>query len=363
MNKKTNIFENVLTISTDPLSNGGIASVVNVYQKNIYPFKHISSTKSTSKFENAIVLFKAIILIITRLIFDKKIKIVHIQGASYNSFHRKYIFFWLSKFVFRKKVIYHIHGAEFHLFYSKANSKLKKKIVKFLTNSDVIICLSEEWEKYFKDTFKLKKIEVLNNVIKRPEVLTNKQSNKIDIINFLFLGTVGKRKGMWDILDVIIKHKSEFEGKIKLFVGGNGEIEKMLALIENEKLMEIVEFIGWVKDTPKIEMLNKCQVYLLPSYNEGLPISILEAMSYSMPIISTKVGGIPQVVEDNKNGFLIEPGNKEQIYSSIKFFIDNPDKIVEYGNNSSEMVKRFYMESVLTKLKSIYNELIYNQNI
>jgi len=358
MNKTTNIFENVLTISTDPQSNGGIASVIIVYQKHIHPFKHISSTRSTSKFKNAFVFFKAIILLITRLIFDKKIKIVHIQGASYNSFHRKYIFFWLSKFVFNKKVIYHIHGAEFHLFYNKANSKLKKKIVKFLTNSDMIICLSEEWEKYFKDTFKLKRIEVLNNVINKPEIHTEKQLNKTDIFYFLFLGTIGKRKGIWDILDVIINHKSEFEGRIKLFVGGNGEIEKMLTIIENEKLTEMVEFIGWVKDTKKNEMLNKCQVYILPSYNEGLPISILEAMSYSMPIISTKVGGIPQVVENNKNGFLIEPGNKEQIYSSIKFFIDNPEKVVEYGNNSSEMVKRFYMESVLIKLKSIYNELI-----
>lgn len=358
MNKTTNIFENILTISTDPQSNGGIASVISVYKKHIHPFNQISSTKSTSKFENAFVFFKAIILLIIYLIFNKKIKIVHIQGASYNSFHRKYVFFWLSKYVFNKKIIYHIHGAEFHLFYNKANSKLKKKIVKFLTNSDLIICLSEEWKKYFKNTFKLKRIEILNNVINKPEKHTKKQLNKTDFLYFLFLGTIGKRKGMWDILNVIINHKNEFKGKIKLFVGGNGEIEKMLTIIEKEKLSEIVEFIGWVKDTKKIEMLKKCHVYILPSYNEGLPISILEAMSYSMPIISTNVGGIPQVVENNKNGFLIEPGNKEQIYSSIKFFIDNPEKVVEYGNNSSEMVKRFYMENVLNKLKHIYNELI-----
>lgn len=64
-------------------------------------------------------------------------------------------------------------------------------------------------------------------------------------------------------------------------------------------------------------MLNGADVYVLPSYKEGLPISILEAMSYSLPVISTRVGGIPEIIMNGKNGLLINPGDKEALYESI----------------------------------------------
>ena len=132
----------------------------------------------------------------------------------------------------------------------------------------------------------------------------------------LFLGLLGKNKGIYDLLECIRDHKVEFQGKLKLYIGGNGEIEHVKQLIKEYGIADIVIFEGWVSGDKKIELLNKSDAYILPSYKEGLPISILEAMSYGMPIISTPVGGIPEIVSNGENGYLVEPGNKEDIYNN-----------------------------------------------
>ena len=96
----------------------------------------------------------------------------------------------------------------------------------------------------------------------------------------------------------------------------------------------------------------------MPSYNEGLPIAILEAMSYSHPIISTPVGGIPEVVKDHQNGILVEPGNLEQIKEALLFFIEHPEVIRSYGKKSYEIVQPYFPENVFLQLKEIYCDLL-----
>lgn len=111
----------------------------------------------------------------------------------------------------------------------------------------------------------------------------------------------------------------------------------------------------------KIDWLQKSNVYTLPSYNEGLPISILEAMSYGQAIISTNVGGIPEIVIPMKNGILIEPGNLKEIESAIDFFIEHPQKIEVYGHESKQMVDKHLPDNVMNELTEIYTSLLSNE--
>lgn len=104
--------------------------------------------------------------------------------------------------------------------------------------------------------------------------------------------------------------------------------------------------------------MNWADIYILPSYNEGLPIAILEAMSYTHPIISTPVGGIPEVVKDHQNGILVEPGNLEQIKEALLFFIKHPEVIESYGQKSYEIVQPYFPENVFLQLKKIYYDLL-----
>jgi glycosyltransferase involved in cell wall biosynthesis len=154
---------------------------------------------------------------------------------------------------------------------------------------------------------------------------------------------------------VIIENKEKLEGRAMFYIGGKGETEKLIRIIHKNNLNKIVKFIGWVSGKKKIECLNKTDVFILPSYYEGLSISILEAMSYGLPIISTCVGGTPEIVEDKKNGLLIDPGNKLQLLDAIFYALKNQKELQNYGVVSKRKVTKNLPANVKKELLKLYH--------
>jgi glycosyltransferase involved in cell wall biosynthesis len=346
----------ILIISGHYKGKGGIAIVVNTLSTYYESFNYVASIHSRSP-----VMFWYFGICILKLfyyILIKRIKIVHIHGASYGSFVRKMIIINICRF-FQIKIVYHIHGAKFNLFYTKYN---KCNIVKNTINkADVLVVLSNSWQEFFKSVTDIKKIFVLNNIVEKPDFERSYPHNYLSI-KFLFLGRIGDRKGIFDLLEIIKEYKEYLTGKFSLYIGGDGETDKLIEFIEKNDLHDFVEFEGWVSGEKKKELLAACDIYILPSYNEGLPISILEAMSYEMPVISTTVGGIPEVVSNNENGFLITPGDRQKLFECIRFFIENPHELERMGKKSAEIAARFYPEQVIPKLENIYQQLLATSN-
>lgn len=340
----------VLTIGIDyRVVRGGIAAVENVYSTFYKPFNHVTTTVTNGQVKKLLVLCKAILQFLYWMLFHPEIKIVHVQGSVGASFWRKAIFIYIAKF-FHKKVVWHMHAGRFAIFYQQHRYAVRKVVNK----SDVIIALSEYWKEYFKNEFPTKRVEIIKNVISAPSV----HKQQTGYFTLLFLGLLGKNKGIYDLLECIWDHKVEFQGKLKLYIGGNGEIEHVKQLIKEYGIADIVIFEGWVSGDKKIELLNKSDAYILPSYKEGLPISILEAMSYGMPIISTPVGGIPEIVSNGENGYLVEPGNKEDIYKAIISLLNDSDLRNRMGSVSLSRVGEHLPEYVEKQLETLYDSLL-----
>ena len=346
----------VLTLGPDYRTlKGGIASLLDVYAKNDLSFKFLPTYSYENNLVNILLFPYYYLRIFFFLFYNKRCRIVHIHGASQISFYRKYLVFISVKYILKRKVIYHIHGGAFHKFENESSSWVKKRIHEMLNNSDVIICLSDYWKNYFITNYKPKKVIVLNNIINNPKNIEKNKST--GLIQFLFLGKVMDEKGVFDLLNLVYNNKEYLQNKINIIVGGDGEIEKLRNKIQEFEISHIVDYIGWVSGDDKIMLLNESDVFLLPSYYEGLPISILEAMSYYMPIISTDVGGIPTIVKENINGILIKPGDQASLFGAMRFFIDNPDEIYRYGQNSYTLVKDYLPNKVINDLHKIYQKL------
>ena len=100
-------------------------------------------------------------------------------------------------------------------------------------------------------------------------------------------------------------------------------------------------------------------VFVLPSYNEGMPLAILEAMSYGVPIISTNVGGIPTLVENGVNGFIISPGDILHLENSLRLLISDVDLRQRMSDNNYNKIKSEYsIENNMKKIHKIYQDLI-----
>lgn len=346
------IFEKVLFIGPDIKGKGGISSVLHSYGKMITPFHYMSSNSRYGTIVGLIMLIK-LLIILPYYCFVKRIKIVHIHGASGKSFVRKRLIMKWAKLLGRKTV-FHCHGGEFKSYVAKTG---EKKVLDVLRGYDAIVGLSQKWVNYFNGDLGLMNVIKVNNVVEPVQgvVSNSKYTGKIKM---LFLGTICNNKGIFDLLNVIAIHKTELDGKIKLFIGGNGEVERLKSFILQNKLGAVVEYVGWVTGDDKKQLFNNCDIIMLPSYIEGLPIVLLEAMANGKPSVTTNVGGIPEIIENEVNGIVHNPGDKEAIYSAIKLFIDNPQLIKEYGAEGLKKVENFYPDAVKAQLENLYNQLL-----
>lgn len=329
---------------------GGIAVVLNSYSRIYSRFCIIVNSNGKDAITNLLQLLYSLVATTFRLIFCGNIRIVHIHTASFNSFKRSALFISLAK-CFKRKVVIHIHGGGFKEYYEKNTSFVRK----YLLKCDIIIALTQYWKEYFNG-LGFENVVIVPNIVDSP-VMQERKCND-DKIHILYLGLITKAKGIYDLLDVINEHKTELEGRITLRVGGNGETDTLQNIIKEYNLSQIVKFEGWVSGDKKVELLNNADVFILPSYTEGLPISILEAMSYKLPVISTPVGGIPEVIETGENGLLFTPGDKDALYNAIIKLITNKELREDMGEKSYQKVQPHIPESVSVKLEKIYQELL-----
>ncbi|MFR4479036.1 MAG: glycosyltransferase family 4 protein [Fusobacterium sp.] len=289
------------------------------------------------------------------LFIYKKYDIFHIHMASYGSTFRKglYVNFLKGK---NKKIILHIHGAEYLIFYNKLSEKKKLKVKKIWEIADKIIVLSEQWKKDFFKIFKLENIIVINNGIniKKLKLAISRTEEKQN--NFLLLGRLGKRKGAYDLIKAIEILKEEFL-QVKLYMAGDGEIEEIKKIVKDKKLKENIEIVGWADFNKKIELLREVSTIVLPSYNEGLPMTILEGMATGKFIISTNVGGIPEVVLNNENGIIIEPGDIQGLATAMKKVLTDIEFVKKCSeNNIKKIEESFSMEKMHIKIRNNWRE-------
>lgn len=355
---KKEISDKVLLTGPDYQNHrGGIGAVLATYKSFFETFHFIPSYRPFDSNLKKISFFnKQMFAIGKALRKNKQYEIVHIHGSHSGSFYRKLVVFYVAKKIHHRKVIYHLHSSDYDQFYSRSNGFSKKLIRYLIREADLVICLSPSWEKYYREQFSPKQIVIVNNPV--DDTIEKATLDASGAIRFLFLGRIGVRKGIFDILEVLAKHKDRFAGRIHLSVGGDGEVDKFKQLVTQHGLEDMVEYVGWVDAGHKKELLLNSHVYILPSYSEGLPISVLEAMSYGLPILSTPVGGIPEVVRNEVNGLLVEPGNLDQLAAAMLDLIDNPGKLKQYGTASLSEVKPYLPASVAGQLEGVYKSLL-----
>lgn len=339
----------VLTVGPDLKGKGGISSVIHSYSRIFSPFHYVCTTSDKNVFFKLLAALKAFFLI-TYCVVCRGIKIVHIHGCSGISFRRKSIYIRWCKWL-GAKVIFHLHGGRFHLFASEFG---EHKIEKVFKECDAVIVLSVQWKDYMERTFGMTSV-IVNNIVLPPKIMELAAHEKM---NLLFLGVLNEQKGIYDLLEVLSADKEYYSSKIDLIIGGNGDTLKLQETIEQGGLSGFVKYAGWVSGEKKERLLNDCDIYVLPSYNEGLPISILEAMAYRTAILSTTVGGIPEIVKDGVNGYLFKPGDQVNLDSKLRCLVENRGLLSSMKDKSFSLVSPYLSENVGRQLQKLYKKLL-----
>lgn len=352
-------YNNVLYIGPDHKNHrGGIGAVLSVYSKNIEPFHFIPTLSYRNKFYEIFFFSSSLLKLIFLLATRREIRLVHIHGAKDGSIWRKFVVCFVAKKIFAKKTIFHIHAGAFDECYERGG-KLYKYMCRFLiNNSEALIVLSERWNEFFEKNFTIKKILVIKNPVEHKQPLVVKKINAPDIITFLFLGRIADHKGIFDLVNLVIAEQDSLRGKCRFLIGGNHEVDRLKTMIEEGGISDMAEYIGWVQNDEKDRFFSLSDYFILPTYEEAMPMTILEAFSYGKPVITTPVGSIPEVVEHNKNGILFTPGDMTQL-KKILFDVINDRSTYEcMKKNAMNTATYYYPESIKTELEKLYEEII-----
>ena len=355
------IAEHVLLVGPDYKDHrGGIGAVIAVHKDQYEVFNFIATYRPLkSNLLKSFYFIRQFAKIIYFLARHKQIKVVHIHSSKQGSFYRKLLIAFIAKVIFHRKTVNHIHSGNFRRFYDNSNVISKKLISYFLKLNDVTITVSDLWKSYFETIFHLQHVYRINNIINAPGNHCAMRTCINDSpVYFLFLGLIHPDKGIFDLLQVLHDHKAIMTNRLKLFIGGNGQVDRLQEIIEMGGLQGLVEFKGWVTGHEKDNLLQFADVFVLPSYYEGSPVAMLEAMSYGKPVISTTVGGIPEIVEPGINGWLHSPGDHQALLNALLFYINEPGNIKKHGERSFQIAQHYYPETIVPQLKSVYSLLL-----
>jgi len=355
-----NIYYEILIIGPDRTKtvSGGIVTVIDSMMEE-YSDRFLQNRIVTMRIVNPVSRLYIYLHAITQILLssvNSNNKIAHIHISTGWSTYRKSFLVMLLK-VIKIPMVIHIHGSGYHIFYEKSNTYMQKYIRWIFSLTDRTILLSDSWQEWYINTINTNKSSVIYNGVRdyydNKSLALAKRKNEI-----LFLGRLGERKGIYDLLYAFQKVVQKIPDAI-LKVGGDGELDKAKYLTNELNLNKNVDFLGWVNEEEKYKLLNNAKVYILPSYNEGLPMGLLEGMSAGLAVISTDVGGIPEAVQNEKNGLLIKAGNKVQIANSLIKVLSSDQLLEQLGKNAREsFLKDFNSKTMTKKAEDIYDEIL-----
>lgn len=328
----------VLVVATSRKTRGGITSVIKAHEQGEqwkrFHCRWIETHRDGNALRKLWYLATALMEFVVLLPFCD---IVHIHIATTQSAKRKAIFFWLAKLL-RKKTIFHFHPSNEKFLFEPYNQQLYKKL---FSQADLVLVLSEQWKRWIKEALGLTKhIEVLYN----PSPTVNRR-NDLREKSILFAGTIIPRKGY----ETLIRGFAMIAGKHpdwKVSFAGNGEIDKAKTIAESLHIEKQCDFLGWVSGNAKEKAFQQASIYCLASDGEGFPMGVLDAWAYGVPCVVTPVGGIPDIVEDGKNGLIFPVGDYKKLSNQLETLIDNEllrrvivKEADEYVHNAFNIVK------------------------
>ncbi len=340
----------VLVVATSRKTRGGITSVVKAHERGQqwkkYNCKWIETHRDGNIFVKLWYFIRALATFLIQLPFCD---LVHIHFSEYSSARRKKSFVYLA-WLFRKKIILHFHAPNPDNTYKKYPQFYQRIFAK----GDLIIMLSERWRTDLLNTLKIapEKVRVVFNPC--PEVIPEHVSKQKYV---LYAGTLNQRKGYFDLIKAFSQIASKYP-EWKVIFAGNGEINNAEELAREYHVTDQIEFRGWVAGRAKDLLFKESSVFCLPSYAEGFPMAVLDAWAYGLPVVTTPVGGIPDIADNGKNVLLFNPGDVDGLARLLDQLIADEQLQRSLSLASFEMAHTtFNIQTINSEIEKCYASL------
>lgn len=256
-------------------------------------------------------------------------------------------------------VLLHVHGGLFITEGTK--NKLFLKLVQSLfVHSKQVIVLSDLEIEILKSKFNYKFAKVLSNSIDTSIYTNFKYKKKSNILTILYLGRIEKNKGIYEMIEAFkMLHK---ELNFRFVLCGTGPLKDYCTNACEVILGKNFEYKGIVSGENKIDIIKEANIFILPSYFEGVPMALLETMAAGVVPIVTNVGSMKQVIEHGVNGLLVEKQNSQDLFEKLKYIFLNQEIYESMSKKAKTTITEKYdISNYIIDLNKIYASINLNE--
>ena len=337
----TALYSHIAMLGVAPETRSGIATIVDAYRAHglfkRWPITYIATHGDGALADNAVRLARAA-REFGALIAQHRRMVVHAHVAS-GSWRQAT--FMAAALAAGCPLIVHLHGSRFD------------SSVRWFLNHAAMVCVPCEATRLW-----------VKSVARRADVVVTPPPVAAEVPQVgakpnlvLFLGRLVAEKGIYDLLQAIALVRASVPD-VRLVCAGEGDRIGVARYAERLGIADAVKFTGWVGPSGKRALLEHAAVFALPSYDEGLPVSLVEAMGAGIPVIASPVGGIPEVVVDGSSGYLVGAGDARSLHRAIARILADRSLARRLGDAARQTaLARFDADKALASVEDLYEAL------
>jgi glycosyltransferase involved in cell wall biosynthesis len=254
-----------------------------------------------------------------------------------------------------RPLVLHAHGGYFDKFHRSLPAALRRTVNGILQRANVLIALSSRWRDFYVNECEVSPshVAVLPNAVRWSPEVPNRAGRRQ--VQFLFLGRMCENKGSYDLVNAFAALPENLRARAQLVLAGDGDLPAIRKLAA--PLGDRVRVLSWIDSAERERLLAQSDVFVLPSYNEGVPMSLLESMAAGLPAIVTPVGGIPDVLRHGVEGLMVEPRRVADLSAAMAKLIDDDAERLACGKRAHERARQFEVHAYARQLADIYQRI------
>ncbi len=227
-----------------------------------------------------------------------------------------------------------------------------------------ILCQGPAWQRFAKDVlgFSENQLAIIKNWSATDQLLRigklRSFTSEVGVPCMLYLGWLEKEKGIFELLEASLSLSKKHFFRLLIAGRGNAEI-KARAFVQSHELQDVIEFVGWVEGETKEDLLKKSDILILPSWAEGFPNAIIEAMAAKLAVVVTTVGNVPDLITDGQQALLVPPKDNKALELAIDRLLLEPKFRAELAERGHAFAHHnFSVTQGVANLTSVIDEAI-----
>jgi glycosyltransferase involved in cell wall biosynthesis len=352
-----NTRKRVLMIGTARDVRGGISAMVKVYAGHglfdRWRAGYVETHCDGNKLRKALKAARAWLVVMTQLVTGR-VALLHVHIASDASFWRKSLFIVPAQ-ALRIPYILHMHGGRFLEFYRDSGPAVQRFIRRIYREARIVIALSDEWRETLLEVSPRSRIVVVPNPVAIPTWQATLEATPSTV---LYLGLIKEAKGAHDLLRAwpqVLKAVPD----ACLVLAGSGDVDAIRALAASLGVEHSVETPGWIVGEAKLKLMKRAWIFALPSHGEAMPMSILESMAAGVPVVATRVGGVPAAVDDLRTGLLVDVGDRQSLSAALIELLTHATRRKAMGNAARARAEAtFSADVIVPRVEALWREIL-----